>query len=77
MSDLTDRDREMLDFEATWWRYPGAKEQAIRDRFEMSATAYYQVLNALIERPEALAERPTLVRRLLRIRSIRRAPVPR
>jgi len=32
------RDREMLAFEAQWWKYAGAKEQAIRELFDMSAT---------------------------------------
>jgi hypothetical protein len=37
----------------------------------MSATRYYQVLNALIDRPEALAFDPLLVRRLRRLRAAR------
>lgn len=59
----------ILDFERQWWRLPGAKEQAIRDRFEMSPTRYYQTLNALLDVPEALAYDPTLVNRLRRVRS--------
>jgi hypothetical protein len=54
-SRLSERDCEILDFERQWWKYAGAKEQAVRERFEMSTTRYYQVLNALIDRPEALA----------------------
>ena len=68
---LADRDRAILDFERQWWRYAGAKEQAVRELFEMSATRYYQVLNALIDRPEALAHDPMLVKRLRRLRSTR------
>jgi uncharacterized protein DUF3263 len=68
---LSRRDREILAFERQWWRYAGAKEQAIRDLFDMSATRYYQVLNALIDRPEALAADPMLVKRLRRLRSSR------
>ncbi|MDX6220783.1 MAG: hypothetical protein QOJ48_2464, partial [Frankiales bacterium] len=48
---LTEREREILAFERQWWKYAGAKEQAIKDLFDMSATRYYQVLNALIDRP--------------------------
>jgi len=70
---LTDRDRRMLEFEQQWWRYPGAKEDAIRAEFGMSPTRYYQALNALIESPVALAADPVLVRRLLRLRDQRRA----
>ena len=68
---LGDRDRAILEFERQWWRYAGAKEQAVRELFEMSATRYYQVLNALIDRPEALAHDPMLVKRLRRLRSSR------
>jgi hypothetical protein len=68
---LPARDREILAFERQWWRFAGAKEAAIRERFEMSATRYYQVLNALVDRPEALAVDPLLVRRLRRMRAAR------
>ena len=56
---LTRRDREILAFERQWWKYAGAKEQAIRELFDMSTTRYYQVLNALIDTPAALAADPT------------------
>ena len=68
---LPAREREMLAFERQWWRYAGAKEAAIRERFGMPATRYYQVLNALVDRPEALATDPLLVRRLRRMRGAR------
>jgi hypothetical protein len=68
---LSPRDQEILAFERQWWKYAGAKEQAIRELFDMSATRYYQVLNALIDRPEALACDPMLVKRLRRLRSAR------
>jgi hypothetical protein len=68
---LPAREREILAFERQWWRYAGAKEAAIRERFGMSATRYYQVLNALVDRPEALAVDPLLVRRLRRMRAAR------
>lgn len=68
---LSRRDREILAFERQWWKYAGAKEQAIRELFDMSATRYYQVLNALIDTPEALAADPMLVKRLRRLRASR------
>jgi hypothetical protein len=70
-AELSARDGEILAFERQWWKYAGAKEQAVRDKFDMSATRYYQVLNALIDRPEALAFDPLLVRRLRRLRAAR------
>jgi Protein of unknown function (DUF3263) len=68
---LGERDCAILEFERQWWKYAGAKETAIRESFDMSATRYYQVLNALIDRPEALAADPLLVRRLRRMRADR------
>jgi hypothetical protein len=68
---LTRRDREILAFERQWWKYAGAKEQAIRELFDMSATRYYQILNTLLDSPEALAADPMLVKRLRRLRASR------
>jgi len=68
---LSDRDRAVLDFERQWWKHAGAKEEAIRELFELSATRYYQLLNALIDRPDALAHDPMLVKRLRRLRASR------
>ncbi|GIM62774.1 DUF3263 domain-containing protein [uncultured Nocardioides sp.] len=68
---LSQRDRDILEFERHWWKYAGAKEQAVRENFDMSSTRYYQVLNALIDRPEALEADPLLVRRLRRLRASR------
>lgn len=68
---LSERDGQILAFERQWWRYAGAKESSIRELFDMSATRYYQVLNALIDRPEALAADPMLVKRLRRLRASR------
>ena len=70
-SGLTDKEQAILAFERQWWKYAGAKEQAIRELFDMSATRYYQVLNALIDRPDALASDPMLVKRLRRLRAAR------
>jgi hypothetical protein len=71
--ELTDRDLdlEILAFERQWWKHAGAKEQAIREHFDMSSTRYYQLLGRLIDRPEALEHDPMLVKRLRRQRSQR------
>jgi hypothetical protein len=68
---LTRREFDILDFERKWWKYAGAKEDAIRELFAMSATRYYQVLNAVVDKPEALAADPMLVKRLRRLRASR------
>ncbi len=67
--DLTQREREILAFERQWWKYAGAKEQAIRELFELSPTRYYQLVNRLIDKSEALEIDPMLVKRLRRLRS--------
>ncbi|GAA1908675.1 MAG: DUF3263 domain-containing protein [Williamsia herbipolensis] len=68
---LTRREHDILAFERQWWKYAGAKEEAIKELFGLSATRYYQVLNALVDRPEALAVDPMLVKRLRRLRASR------
>jgi len=69
---LTDRDRAILDFESSWWADAGPKEQLIQERFELSGTRYYQILNELLEMPEAYEHNPLVVRRLRRLRDRRR-----
>ncbi|MGH2701042.1 MAG: DUF3263 domain-containing protein [Actinomycetota bacterium] len=71
MDDLTQRDIEILDFERSWWKHAGVKEQAIKERFDMSATRYYQLLNDLLENPAAMGHDPILIKRLKRLRSYR------
>lgn len=68
---LSEREIEILAFERQWWKYPGAKEQSIRELFDMTATRYYQVLNTLIDSSAALEHDPLLVKRLRRMRSSR------
>ena len=68
---LSERDAAILAFERQWWKYAGAKEDAIKELFGLSATRYYQVLNALVDTPEALAADPMLVKRLRRVRASR------
>lgn len=70
-SGLSAQELAILEFERQWWRYPGSKEGAIRELFSMSSPRYYQLLNALLDRPEAEIAYPTLVRRLRRLRSSR------
>lgn len=66
---LSERDRAILEFESSWWLYPGPKDRAIRDYLGISATRYYQVLRRLVEDPEAMRHDPLTVRRLRRVRT--------
>lgn len=68
---LSDQEQQVLQFERQWWRYAGAKEQAIRDQFGLNATRYYQILNGLLDDPAAMQFDPLLVKRLRRLRESR------
>nr|WP_313956552.1 DUF3263 domain-containing protein [Streptomyces sp. SAJ15] len=70
---LSERDRALLAVERRGWPGPGAKERAIRERLGISPTRYYQLLNALLDDPRALAHDPVTVNRLRRVREERRA----
>jgi hypothetical protein len=70
--ELTDRDRAILDFERSWWNETGPKEALIQEKFELSATRYYEILGELLESPEAYEYDPLGVRRLRRLRDRRR-----
>jgi hypothetical protein len=70
---LSERQVAILDFERIWWQLDGPKDVAIRERFAISTTRYYQLLNDLLDCPEADAYDPLVVRRLRRMRTHRRA----
>jgi len=72
-SGLTELESKILEFERTWWRHAGAKESSIKELFNLTPPAYYQLLNNLIDRPAALMAEPLLVKRLLRLRDQRTA----
>lgn len=73
MTDLTDIEQQVLEFERRFWKHQGAKEQAITDELGMTPTRYYQRLRDLIHRPEAQQHDPQTVNRLLRLEQQRRA----
>ena len=66
---LGERDSAVLEFESSWWLYPGPKDRAIREYLGMSATRYYQVLRRLVEDPEAMQHDPLTVKRLRKMRT--------
>jgi len=72
VAELSERDLAVLALEARGWRTAGAKERAIREELGISGTRYYQLLNALLDREEALAHDPVLVNRLRRVRDAKR-----
>jgi hypothetical protein len=70
-ASLNDLEIRILDFESNWWRFAGAKESAIKELFDLNPPRYYQLLNDLIDRQDALAAAPMLVKRLRRLRAAR------
>jgi hypothetical protein len=70
-STLTELESRILEFERNWWRFAGAKESAIKELFDLTAPRYYQLLNDLIDREDALEASPMLVKRLRRLREAR------
>ncbi len=68
---LSDLEFRILEFERSWWRFAGAKESSIKELFDLSAPRYYQILNDLIDRQDALEASPMLVKRLRRLRDAR------
>lgn len=73
LASLTELELRILDFERQWWRYAGAKESSIKELFDLTPPAYYQLLNNLIDREAALLTQPMLVKRLRRLREARTA----
>ncbi|KUJ53672.1 DUF3263 domain-containing protein [Streptomyces sp. NPDC093228] len=73
MDDLTARDKAILALEGRSFTGPGAKERVIREQLGLAPVRYYQLLNALLDDPRALAHAPVTVNRLRRIRESRRA----
>ncbi|NBQ00879.1 MAG: DUF3263 domain-containing protein [Actinobacteria bacterium] len=70
-SKLSDLEVRILDFERQWWKYAGAKDAAIKELFDLSTRGYYELLNNLIDREDALVASPLLVKRLRRLRQAR------
>ena len=68
---LSELEVKMLEFERSWWRHAGLKESSIKELFNLTPPAYYQLLNNLIDREEALMAEPILVKRLRRLRESR------
>ncbi|AVV47419.1 DUF3263 domain-containing protein [Streptomyces sp. ID05-04B] len=66
------RERGILALERRGFPGPGAKERAIREELDLAPVRYYQLLNALLDDPRALAHDPVTVNRLRRVREARR-----
>jgi hypothetical protein len=67
------RERAVLALERRGFSGPGAKERTVREELGLAPVRYYQLLNALLDDPRALAFDPVTVNRLRRVRDARRA----
>jgi len=65
---LGERERAVIDFERSWFLYPGPKDRAVAEYLGISATRYYQMLRRLLDDPEAARYDPLTIRRLRRVR---------
>ena len=70
--ELNQRDRDILEFEQSWWESEIPMDQGVRERFQLTEAEYVAALDELIASDEALAAEPLLVRRLRRLRDRRR-----
>jgi hypothetical protein len=69
---LSAREVAILDFERMWRHLPGPKHVEIRQRLQMSPSRYYELLNEVIDSPEAEEHDVLTVRRARRVRDQRR-----
>lgn len=74
---LSEKDIQILDFEASWWHFPEPKDRAIRDYLGMSSTRYYQALRRLVDDDEAGRRYPLVVKRLRKMKEDRKRAVAR
>ena len=69
---LSDRERILLELETGWWRHAPDKETAVAQTLGLPMSQYHAELNRVLDRPEAEAAHPRVVRRLRRLRDRRR-----
>ena len=62
----------ILEFETQWWRRVGDKNAAIREQLGMEPSRYYELLDALLDDPEAMKRAPGTVTRYRDLRDRRR-----
>ena len=71
-NELTERQRDVLDFERTWWQFDESRDEQIRARFGCSPDEYDAELEQVLEHPGAMRHDPLVVRRFQRRRLRRR-----
>lgn len=64
MSELTARDRAIIEFERAWRSHVGRRPEAIFEEFGVTVATYNSWRRATIAKPEAMAYAPAVVTRL-------------
>lgn len=81
VTDLTDRQTAMLEFEARWWQWTGARAEHVAEHFDVDLETYDAELEQLLALDAALDYDRLLVKRLRRTAAQRArqaaTPVPR
>jgi hypothetical protein len=70
---MTDTERAALALAATHYRYPAVRDAHALEQLGVTPVRFAQVVDALLDRPDALAAMPSEVNRLRRLRDARRA----
>jgi hypothetical protein len=70
--ELTERQRDVLAFERTWWQLDECRDDQIRARFGCSPDEYDAELDEVLDHPGAMRHDPLVVRRFQRRRLRRR-----
>lgn len=70
---LTDDERMALEIAATPYRHPAIRDSHVLEQLGLTPTRYWATVDALLDRPDALAEMPAVVLRLRRLREARAA----
>lgn len=65
---MSELEQKVLDFERKWPVPTSLKHQAILAEFDLTPTRYFQILNLILDKPEAARRSPALVNRLRRLR---------
>ena len=61
----------ILDFETQWWLRLGDKDRAIHEAFGLEPRRYYELLDQLLDEPEAMVRAPATISRYRRLRDLR------
>lgn len=69
---LTVREKMTLDLAGRYFKHAGRRDAVAREVLGFTPWRFSQVVNDLLDRPDALAYSPQTVRRLQRLREARR-----